>query len=69
MSSIRETSSCIEEERCDDEIDSIHEPSSCSLEERCETLIEDDAMTDSRVVVDGSIIECKAKDCGFSQIE
>jgi hypothetical protein len=69
VSSIHETSNCIEEERCDDEIDFIHEPSSCSVEERCDALMEDDVETDSRVAVDGSIIEYRARDHGFSQTE
>jgi hypothetical protein len=56
VSSIYETSSCIEEEICDDEIDFIHETSSCLVEDRCDALMEDDAEIDSRVEPNGSII-------------
>ena len=66
ISSIHETSNCIEEERCDDEINFIHECSTCLMEERCEALMEDDVDTDSIVVVDGNIIEYRAMDHGFS---
>jgi hypothetical protein len=39
------------------------------LEERCDTLIEDGTETNSKVAMDGSIIEYRAKDHGFSQPE
>jgi hypothetical protein len=40
-------------------VSSIHETSSCSLEERCDALMED-VEIDSRVAVDGSIMEYRA---------
>jgi hypothetical protein len=66
VSSIHETSSNTKEEKCDDDIYFIHEPSICSLEEMCDTLMEDDAETDSKVAADGSIIEYRSRNRGFS---
>ena len=58
VSSIRETSNCTEEERCDDGIHFTLDPSSCSLD-RCDTLMEDDAKRNSKDETDESIMEYK----------
>jgi len=68
VSSISETSNCTKE-RCDDEIGLIHEPSSCLVEERHDALMKDAVETKSIIAMELSIIEYRARDHGFSQID
>ena len=68
VSPIHENLICVEEERCEDEINFIHEPSSYSLD-RYDSLMEDVVSIDSRVVDYGNIIEYRARESTFSPIE
>jgi hypothetical protein len=45
---------------------SIYEPSSCLEEETFDTLMEDDVEIDTRIIMDGSIIEYKDRVDGIS---